>query len=245
MKRRILLLSVAALAFSCSTPKTQESAVDTVASVPALPALTDAQKAEGWKLLFDGTTTTGWHFFKGKENNTWEVQDGALHCKAEADKRADLVTDGEYTNFELSFDWKVAKGSNSGVMFHVTEEFDEPYFSGPEYQVIDDANYPGELKDTQLAAANYDMHAVPTKKAAAFGEWNSSRLVVNGSHVEHWLNGEQVLTYELWSDDWTKRKNGSKWKDVKGYGMSKKGKIDLQDHGNEVWYRNIAIKELP
>src|SRR5262249_3895393 len=120
----------------------------------------------------------------------------------------------------------------------------QPYFSGPEYQAMDDAGYPGKPTDKQLTGANYDMHAAPAAKPNAVGQWNQSKLVVNGNHVEHWLNGTKVLEYELQSDDWNKRKAGSKWKDEKGYGMAKKGHIDFQDHDHEVWFRNIKIKVL-
>ena len=240
---------------ACQSNKTEsDTAQDTtqVATEPAEPVqnqLTDAQKSEGWKALFDGQSLTGFRFYKNKENNSWEVVDGALHAKQDTSKtakRADLVTVDQYENFELMFDWKVPAGGNSGVMFRVTEENDAPYLSGPEYQVIDDKGWPGDpLKDTQLSGSNYDMHAAPAnKKLNPQGEWNSSKIVVNGTHVEHWLNGEKLLEYELKSDDWKKRKNASKWKDAKGYGMAPKGLIAFQDHGQEIWFRNVFIKPM-
>jgi hypothetical protein len=154
------------------------------------------------------------------------------------------MTTEQFENFELAFDWKISQGGNSGVMFHVTEEFDRPYLTGPEYQVIDDKGYNGELKDSQLTGSNYDMHPAVNAKPNPIGEWNQSRIVVNGNHVEHWLNGTKVVEYELNSADWKKRKAASKWKDAKKYGIEKKGAIDIQDHDHEVWYKNIMIKTL-
>jgi hypothetical protein len=255
MIRTLIILIVITFA-SCQTNKENSGAADSLA-VAATTAdsvssggdnqVTQSEAADGYESLFNGTNTDGWRIFKNKENNSWEVVDGMLHCKPfdVADKRADIMTIDKYENFDLSFDWKISPQGNSGVMFRVTEEFNEPYFSGPEYQVIDDKGYPGELQKTQLTASNYDMHAAPDDKPVKpVGEWNNSRIVVNGNHVEHYLNGTKVLEYDINSEDWTKRKNGSKWKNEKGYGIAKSGHIDFQDHGNEVWYKNIKIKTL-
>lgn len=224
------------------------AADSTVAPPPPPVQLTEAQTAEGWKLLFDGQTTNGWKFFKDQPNDTWEVVDGTLHCKpvveGKESKRADIMTTEQFENFELAFDWKISQGGNSGVMFRVTEEFDRPYLTGPEYQMIDDKGYKGDLKDSQLTGSNYDMHAAVNAKPNAIGEWNQSRIVVNGNHVEHWLNGTKVVEYELNSADWKKRKAASKWKDAAKYGAEKKGYIDFQDHDHEVWFKNVMIKTL-
>lgn len=252
-KLKPLIMAMLLLAACKPGEQKQEESADSAATEPTANAtsLTDEQKAEGWMLLFDGKSMDGWKFFKDKENNSWEIVDGTLHCKpyeeGVTDKRADIMTVSTFDNFELAFDFKVAPKGNSGVMYRVVEDYDEPYLSGPEFQVIDDVGYPGEgdpLKDTQLTGANYDMHAAATKAAKPIGEWNSARLVVNGTHVEHWLNGEKVVEYEINSPDWTERKKGSKWNEAAGYAASPAGHIDFQDHGTEVTYRNIMIKKL-
>jgi len=199
-------------------------------------------------IIFDGRTLNGWRIFKNKENNSWEVSDGALHCKpfsdTETNHRADLITEKQYENFELTFQFKLASQSNSGILFRVSEDYDQAYATGPEYQIIDDEGYPGELAAENTTAGNYAMHVPENKIAKPVGEWNEGKIVANGNLIEHWLNGVKVVAYELYSDDWTARRNASKWKDFPGYATVKKGHIALQDHGNEVWFRNIMITEL-
>jgi hypothetical protein len=234
---------------SASTDSITTHTTDSLDANQTSNKITDTEKREGWKLLFDGTSLQGWRTFKNLPNDSWEVSDGTLHCKAFKDqgenKRADLMTEEQYENFELAFDWKISPQGNSGVIFRVSEKYDQPYASGPEYQLIDDTGTPGDLKEVQFTGANYDMHvASKTKKLNPIGEWNTSKLLVNKNHVEHWLNGEKVLEYELHSKDWNDRKAKSKWKDFPGYGMSNKGHIDLQDHSNEVWFRNIKVRTL-
>lgn len=204
-----------------------------------------------WISLFDGKSQSGWHGYNkpAGEMKNWTVEDGALVCLgAAADARGgDIVTDAEFENFELSFEWKVTKGANSGVMYHVVEDvkYKASYETGPEYQVIDDDGYPGKLNDVQKAAADYDMHAPnEKKKLMPVGQWNTARIVFNNGHAEHWLNGEKVVEFQAWDDAWKKKREESKWKNYPGYGMAKKGKIALQDHGNKVYYKNIRIREL-
>ena len=245
MKYILCIAALTALLFTgCKQAENKtESSSDSTATPTTV---SETQETDGWKLLFDGQSMNGWRTFKGKENNSWEVIDGTLHCKPfdVADKRADLMTEGQYENFELAFEWKISAQGNSGVMFRVTEEYEQPYFTGPEYQVLDDGGYPGEVNEVNFSAANYDMQAPVNKTLKPAGEWNTAKIVVNGNHVEHWLNEAKVVEYEIGSDDWKKRRAKSKWKDVKGYGVPVKGHIDLQDHGNEAWFRNIMIREL-
>lgn len=246
MKRLIPFLFIAAVFAACGPKPSNEESTSTPTTTDN--TLTEAQKADGWKLLFDGQSLNGWQFYKGKENDTWEVVDGTLHCKLPGDstatKRADLRTTETYKNFELSFDWKISEKQNSGVMFRVTEEFEVPYATGPEFQLIDDDNYPGGVKDVNKTAANYDVHAAQNSKLNPIGSWNNAKIIVNGNHVEHWLNGSKVVEYELNSEDWKTRVAASKWKEYPKYGQASEGYIDLQDHGGEVWFKNVMIKTL-
>lgn len=251
MKKLVTLLFVLVMLASCDSKKGTESDGTTETDGTGQPTahnqLSDAEKAEGWKLLFNGENMEGWRTFKDKENDSWEVVDGTLHCKPKdaAEKRSDIMTVDQYANFDFVFEWKVAPGDNSGVIYRATEEFDRPYLSGPEYQIIDDKGYSSPLTPTQTSGSNYDMHAAPdTKKINPPGEWNTGRIVANGNHVEHWLNGEKIIEYEINSEDWIQRKEGSKWKDAQGYGIAPQGHIDLQDHGGEVWFRNLKVKVL-
>jgi hypothetical protein len=202
----------------------------------------------GYISLFDGKTLNGWRTYQNKPADSWMVKDGVLYCKGsttdKSDRRADLITNDTFENFDLQLDWKIAPQGNSGILYMVTENYETSYLSGPEYQVIDDVNFPEKLEDWQKVAANYAMHTAPTAHPKPAGEWNHARIVVDHGHVQHWLNGEKVVEYDLWTDDWKKRKAEGKWKDAPGYGMSKVGHIALQDHGSEAWFKNIEIKKL-
>jgi hypothetical protein len=250
MKKLITFMLAAVVFVACESRKSgdeADSGDNTATEAPADNKLSAEERDAGWKLLFNGENMDGWRTYQGRENDSWEVVDGTLHCKPDtaAQKRADILTVDQYADFDLTFEWKIAPTDNSGVIYRATEEFDEPYLSGPEYQVIDDTGYPDALTPTQTSGSNYDMHAAPEDKPLNLpGEWNTGRIVANGDHVEHWLNGTKVVEYEINSPDWTERKAGSKWKDADGYGASSEGHIDLQDHGGEVWYRNIKIKTL-
>ena len=204
-----------------------------------------------WVSLFDGQTLNGWHGYNKSDSavTNWIIEDSALVClgAAEWDTGGDLVSDKEYGNFELEWDWKIEKGGNSGLMYHVVEDpkYKGPYETGPEYQMIDDAGWPGKLEDWQKTGADYAMNvANDKKKVNPIGEWNNSRIVFNEGHVEHWLNGEKIVEFEAWTDEWNKEKTTGKWKDFLDYGSAKSGKIALQDHGNKAYFKNIRIKEL-
>jgi Domain of Unknown Function (DUF1080) len=210
--------------------------------------LSKAEKKDGWKLLFDGTSLTGWRMYKNKSAECWGAKNGELYCKgSETDKsdlRADITTAEQYENFELLIDWKIAPAGNSGIMYNVTEEYDAAYLSGPEYQLIDDEGFPGKLEDWQKTASDYAMYPAAAHPAKPVGQFNTTKIIVNGAHREYWLNGVKVVEFEAWTDDWNKRKAAGKWKDVANYGMAKKGYICLQDHGGGVWFKNIKIRKL-
>jgi hypothetical protein len=241
----VALLSI--LMTSCNSEK--ESATSETPNT-----LTTEESAEGWQLLFDGESLTGWKRYNHDTiGPLWSVQDGAILCDGEglgegtADIGGSLITTRQFDNFELSLDYKVTKGGNSGVLYHVVEkpEYKYDYETGPEFQLLDDGGWEGELKEEQKAGGNYDMYAASaTKKVNPAGEWNTARIVYNNGHVEHWLNGDKVLEFEENSDDFRERFSRSKWTEYPAWNKSKTGAISLQDHGAPVYFRNIKIKEL-
>ncbi|HCC71764.1 MAG TPA: DUF1080 domain-containing protein [Bacteroidales bacterium] len=238
MKQTIAYFLITGLVFiwACSTGNNQ---------------LSPQEESEGWELLFDGQSLDNWKAYNAEEGFAgWSVEDGLLAAGGEgSDEHGYIITKKQYDNFDLKFDWKIADGGNSGVMYHVIESknFPTPYLTGPEYQLIDDIGFPSELEDWQKAGADYAMYLPDDSKKnlKPVGEWNSSRIVFDNGHVEHWLNGEKILEFEAWTEDWFELKNSGKWEDAPEYGMSSTGHISLQDHGSKVWFRNMKIKELP
>ncbi len=202
--------------------------------------LTAAEKAAGWKLLFDGRSLAGWKGFKAARPDAgWHVVDGALAPDPKTSK--DILSVGTYGDFELSFDWKISPRGNSGVMFHVTETGDETYWSGPEYQVLD-----GSLpaRPTEQVGALYALYA-PTKAAAKpVGEFNTARIVIRGGKGEHWLNGEKIVEFDMTSADFKARVAASKFNAWPMFAAARRGHIAIQNHGNDVWYKNVKIREL-
>ncbi|WP_411274348.1 DUF1080 domain-containing protein [Daejeonella sp.] len=200
--------------------------------------------------LFDGKSLTGWHAFnKPGEIRNWTIIEDAMVClgAAEGDTGGDIVSDKEYENFELSWEWKIDEGGNSGVMYHVIEDlkYKAPWETGPEYQLIDDISYPFKLEPWQLTGGDYAMNPPSEKKKLnAVGDWNSSKIIFDQGHVEHWLNGDMIVEFTAWDAKWEYEKNTGKWKDYPDYGSAKRGRIALQDHGNKAYFKNISIKEL-
>ena len=228
------------------------------AAAPAEPCggvneLTPAEKAAGWERLFDGKSMGGWHGYNGQSLKAWAIEDCALKTVGTegnygSDLRADLATDREFTSFEVSLDWKATKGGNSGLMYGVVEDkkYDAAWKTGPEYQFIDDVGFPEKLEEWQKAGANYAMHLPNAQKQLKpVGEWNNSRIVLSGSHVEHWLNGKKILEFERWTPEWQKLRDSGKWKEAPDYGLARTGRIVLQDHGSVFWFRNVKIRPLP
>jgi len=203
--------------------------------------LTPEEEQAGWKLLFDGKTTKGWRGLGRKEfPEGWDVVDGCIHHKPEGGG-GDITFDGTYEDFEFSVEWKVAPKANSGIKYRVPETPGKQSAFGPEYQLLDD----GGAKPKNATAAIYDVFpANDKKKLKPVGEFNTTRIVAKGNHVEHWLNGEKVLEYEFGSDAWKSAVANSKFKKSTTFASPKKGQICFQDHGGEVWYRNIKIRDL-
>ncbi len=217
--------------------------------IPHVNQLTDAEKAAGWQLLFDGKTTKGWRNYGEKSvSKGWKVIDGAL-CRV--DKSAgDLITDGQYSNFELEFDYKVPSHSNSGLMYRVSEEEDRGWKTGPELQLLDNTNPHGDSQKSGWAYALYEPPidpntGKPLDTTKPVGQWNRVKLVCDGPHVEHWMNGVKYCQYDLGSDDWNQRVANSKFAKLPKFGKNKIGHIVVQgDHGN-ICFTNIKIRPLP
>lgn len=210
--------------------------------------LTKNESVQGFRLLFDGKSTQGWKGYKNQPTASWSVKDGTLHCRSGENNygaiTADLSTVDQYENFELIVDWKISPKGNSGILYLVTEDKPYSYETGPEYQIIDDKNFPEKLEDWQLTAANYAMNPAPEARPNPAGQWNHTRILKRGNHVEHWLNGKRVVSYELHSRAWVTDKEKGKWRDYPSYGMAEKGYITFQNHGSEAWFKNIKIRKL-
>ena len=224
-------------------------------AVSNVNVLTPEEKAAGWKLLFDGKTWNGWRGFRREKmpDEGWTIEDGAIKHIAgngeQSKQGGDIITVGKYDNFELQLEWRISTGGNSGIKYLVDEDMVKSGYSGLgfEMQVLDDDQHPDAKmgKDgNRTASALYDLIAPKNKVLHAVGEWNQVRLIVHGNHVEHWLNSAKVVEYELGSPELKALIAESKYKTIPGFGEVRKGHILLQDHGHEVWFRNIKLREL-
>lgn len=210
--------------------------------------LTEKEKTEGWTLLFDGKSTTGWRTFNStKAEAGWEIADGALHLDKNAkDGRGDLLTDKEYENYELTLEWKIGACGNSGIIFNVVEDkkYNATYLTGPEMQVLDNTCHPDAKIIKHRAGDLYDLISCSKETVKPAGQWNLIKLVSNHGKMEFWLNGINVVNFTMHTPEWNAMVAASKFKTMPDFGKATKGHIALQDHGDEVWYRNIKIKEL-
>jgi len=232
MKSLALGLAVAVLAGGAFAAETAMTAPNT---------LTAAEKAAGWTLLFDGKSMVNFKGFKTAAlDGGWHINaDGSLGPDPKTSK--DAVTKAKYENFDLTFDWKISKMGNSGVMFHVIDVGDETYESGPEYQILDNAH--GE-PPPQRAGALFALIAPSKDVPAPVGQWNHARLVVDHGKVQHWLNGVLVVEYEIGSPDFKVRVDKSKFRQWPQFATGKTGYIALQNHGDAVAFENLKIKVL-
>lgn len=212
--------------------------------------LTAKEKKEGWKLLFDGKTTTGWRGYNSdKIPAAWSATDGTLMSAGEGgDIGGDIVTTEEYDNFHLKLDWKLSPEGNSGILYHVVEapELKSTYYSGPEYQIIDDIGFPGGVTPLNSTGADYAMTPADTeqKQLNPVGEWNTSEIIFDHGEVSYYLNGKKIVEFTAWTDEWKAKVAKGKWSKYPAYGKAKSGFIGLQDHGSYIWFKNIKIKEL-
>ena len=236
------LMAVAGCARTTSPQLSAPPASAAASQPPAVNSLTAAEKAAGWQLLFDGVTTAGWRGFRKTDMPAgWTVEAGVLTRSAAA---TDIVTVAEFDNFELFFDWMVTPGANSGVFGRATEASTSVWHSTPEYQILDNLGHEdGKLPETTAGSA-YALYAPVKDVTRPVGQWNQGRIIMKGAHVEHWLNGVRIVTYELGSPDFTARVAASKFKAYPQFGKAPRGHIVLQDHGDRVAYRNIKIRPL-
>jgi hypothetical protein len=246
----LLALAVAGLSFVTSL-QAQDAEMNTLSAT---------EKAAGWKLLFDGKTLAGWRSYYPKSPKHWVVEDGCLK-NPKGTGRPDtgggqIISTEAFDDFDFRFEWKIAPGGNSGMMYFVKERLNAPgpklYKEenghgpiGHEYQLLDDKLHPdGKLASHRagalyaLIAPNASKHLKPT------GEFNQSRIVVQGKHVEHWLNGAKIVEYELESPELMAAIDKSKYKDQPGFGTKFKAPFQIQDHGDEIWFRNLKVRPL-
>lgn len=252
------LVMAACIAFSCTSREgaSPEADTDRVLSAEAQGTsnnadntLSSEEKSEGWILLFDGENMEEhWRGFKKEElPSAWQVEEDAIVLVGKGG--GDIVTKSEYKDFELMLEWKISEGGNSGIFFNVSEDakFKYTFQTGPEMQILDDERHPDAKQgknNNRQAGANYDLHPLSTPAVKPAGEFNTVRLVVKDGNVQHYLNGQKVVEYTLWSPEWESKVKESKFASMEDYGRYQSGHIALQDHGDKVWFKNIKIRPL-
>jgi len=245
------LLALCTMA-ACGPRASDAPTADAAARAAAPNMLTADEEAAGWTLLFDGVSTDGWRGYGREDFPTggWEVVGGELVGQSTSGDMdgGDIITVAEFTDFELIFDFKVGPEGNSGVFYRVQEKTDKGLFQvAAEYQVLDDTAYidMGTMDmNTHLTGDNYDLQSALVRPTKPVGQWNTGRIIVEGNRVEHWLNGEMTIEYELYTDDWEAQVAASKFAEEEHYARAPSGSIGLQDHGTPVWYRNIKIRPI-
>jgi hypothetical protein len=240
----LILCFASGIFYACSTSKGQSANGQ-------LNTLTQKDKSSGWILLFDGKTTNGWHTYnKNFVNNKWKVVDGAITFDPkEKDERGngDLVTNNEYENYEFSTEWRISEGGNSGIIFNVKEDpkFQTTYSTGAEMQVLDNIKASDNKKENHLAGLLYDMYGTSAlSKPKPVGEWNEARIIQNKGHLTFYFNGIKTLDIQQGSEEWKNLVANSKFKTWTNFMTSPRGKIAFQDHGHEVAFRNVKIRQL-
>ena len=236
----VLLLLIAGLLTGCKTAKNTQQVKN---------------KADNWQLLFDGKTSQGWRGYNkpGFPEKGWEIKDGILHnigsARGEAGGGGDIISNKKFRNFELELEWKISEGGNSGIFILAQEVPGEPIWkSAPEMQILDNERHPDAklgVNGNRSAGSLYDLIPCDPKTVNPAGQWNKVKIMVFKGSVVYWMNGKQVVEYHLWTEDWNKMVANSKFKDYKWFfDTAPEGYIGLQDHGDDVWFRNIRIREL-
>ena len=249
MYRQILIfILILSLMNSCQTKKTNstESTIeDDSTDIMPQNVLTDEEELAGWRLLFDGVSTSSWHRFnRDGIGSGWIVSDGVLWLDPSKKDGGDIVTNETFENFELSLQWKIQECGNSGIMWNVIEgvEYDAPWRTGPEMQILDDSCHTDGKIEKHRTGDLYDLIESSEVTVKPTGEWNTVRIIQNDDSVQFWLNGVNVVSFTMHDEAWDEMVAQSKFKDMPGFGKFKKGKISLQDHGDIVSFRNIKIK---
>lgn len=237
-----IFCSVSCQSPSTSTPQQGNSEKTAQLDEPGVVSVTAEEQAAGYKLLFNGKDTEGWYIYHKDTTPSWQIANGILSTKG---GNGDLVTKEEFENFELTFDWKLPKAGNSGVMYMVQDlpDADRTWHTGIEYQLIDDKNWSSALQDAQKPGAAYDLYPPLVAAAKEVGEWNTGRIVCQKGKIEHYLNSQKTAEFIWDSEDFKSRVAKSKFKD-KPFAKKVKGHIVLQDHGQAVAFKNVKIKVL-
>jgi hypothetical protein len=204
----------------------------------------DSSTMSKWRTLTGDDARNHWRGWKSEGFPAgWKIEGNVL---SKQDEVEDLISTKTFGDFEVEFDWKVSKGGNAGFFYRGTREYDYIYWSAPEYQLLDDAHHPDGRNRLSSAAAAYALYAAPAGVVKPADGWNTTRIVVNGAHVEHWLNGQKVVVYELWSPDWKTKVAKSKFAKYPRYGLAKQGHLGIQgDHAGDLAIRNLRIRALP
>ncbi len=231
----LTLLAAGIVATGCSSAQKNSS-------------MTSTSSKEGWTKLFDGKTTNGWHTFnKSVAGDAWKVEDGAITLvKAPGTTGGDLVTNEEYSNFHLKLEWKISPKGNSGIIFFVKEDpkFSQTYLTGPEMQVLDNDGHADGKIHKHRTGDLYDLIASSSEPVKPVGQWNLAEIIANNGKLTFMLNGVKIVETTMWDENWNQLVAGSKFKSWADFGKYKSGRIALQDHGDQVWYRNIEIKKF-
>ncbi len=251
MNKLILISAMAITLSSCIDSSSDDNEKTTI---PTVATLTDEEKKDGWQLLFDGVSTKGWHSYgESTSGKAWKVDSGAIHLDASVKENekivggGDLTTDSAYDNFHLKLEWMIDSNSNSGLIFYVNEDtakYKKSYETGPEMQVLDNNGHPDAKIIKHRAGDLYDLISCTKETVKPALQWNAAEIKSLNGKLEFWLNGENVVSTTLWDDNWRTMLANSKFKQWADFGTFKKGKICLQDHSDNVWYRNIKIRKL-